>query len=129
MLFILAPKTFSLFGFIHTSRVWHCSLVFELGINGQTYPDSFPCEDSSWTYQPSAGKCYKLASATGGYNLANAVTACNQRVSAFNNLKINVAELRSNTDVEALKSALIDFAIKEKINIGAQRVGKYPSIL
>ncbi|VDL61298.1 unnamed protein product [Hymenolepis diminuta] len=96
-------------------------LVFEAK-GQQIYPDDFPCEDSKWIYHPSTGKCYKLASASQPFAPADAKKKCGAIMQGYPAVTVSVVEIRTAEELKALKSVLIEYSLKEKINLGARRI-------
>ncbi|KAM3187267.1 hypothetical protein ACTXT7_002640 [Hymenolepis weldensis] len=85
------------------------------------YPDIFPCSNSSWTYEPSSGKCYMLLSETTKYNLSEAEQQCEGALNKYPNVRVRIAEIRNENELQALQNVLVSKSLKEKVYLNAYR--------
>ncbi|KAM3187269.1 hypothetical protein ACTXT7_002642 [Hymenolepis weldensis] len=84
----------------------------------------FPCADLTWYYSSSSGKCYKLLSDKPNYSPDEAKDACNEIISAYPKVKVQIAEVRNADQLEALKAMLTSYNVKDRILLNAKREGK-----
>lgn len=84
----------------------------------------FPCADKTWYYNPQAGKCYKLLSDKPNYSPNEAEDACNQVISEYPRVAVQVSEIRKAEDLGALMSLLVMQNVKDKIILNARRKGR-----
>uniref|UniRef100_A0A5K3F1N9 C-type lectin domain-containing protein n=1 Tax=Mesocestoides corti TaxID=53468 RepID=A0A5K3F1N9_MESCO len=95
--------------------------VFEIVKGTESYAANFPCADSSWSYVPESGKCYKLSSNNLRYNWTIGQDICSKMLQRFPNVSVSIAETRDVLESEELKGFLVGRAIKEKIWLNAVR--------
>uniref|UniRef100_A0A0R3SU39 C-type lectin domain-containing protein n=1 Tax=Hymenolepis diminuta TaxID=6216 RepID=A0A0R3SU39_HYMDI len=92
-----------------------CNLVFS------AYPDTFPCANSSWTYEPASGKCYMLLSETAKYNFSEAQQQCKVALNKYPNVLVRIAEIRNENELQALKNILVSKSLQERVYLNAHR--------
>ncbi|CDI98226.1 C type lectin domian containing protein [Echinococcus multilocularis] len=89
------------------------------GVND--YEMDFPCVDSTWTYVPRSGKCYRLFSDTTRYKQKEAHDNCRTLLKNYPTVSVTIAEVRDSNDLEALKHVLVQKSLKERVLLNARR--------
>ncbi|KAH9284972.1 hypothetical protein ECG_03140 [Echinococcus granulosus] len=93
--------------------------VHKIGVND--YEMDFPCADSTWTYVPRSGKCYRLFSDTTRYKQKEAHDNCRSLLQNYPTVSVTIAEVRDSDDLEALKHVLVQNSLKERVLLNARR--------